>query len=471
MKTIKVGYIFIVALVLIVLAACGKENPNYELQKEFNSASLLELNDNVNVDEITSDVGLIMKFKDYQITWKSDKSQALIEGNTVIITRTLADVSAELEASIVANNEKLTRTIKIIIKKEDDNNMGLRKGTYNRLYPKYYENGVPLIDDAHVIYINWDGFAKYYLDEFFATEEGRNSTLYKLKSEGVYFENLRNTFPSITNPVQNQILSGGTSLITGNVYRYYDKKTDNVIQQQRENNALILPQVTVGAGLSTVSVRMYLAEPYLTSTDKNRLYVTEDPSNPKVIARGKSGDHFDRMEQAIKMIKGEPVLVGGQTFVFEEMPRLTIIYADDLDAVGHNENSHYGYSLAKTEEERRKNIQTLLKEMDQKLGELIKAAKERGIYEKLTFFLTTDHGMSPYGSRGVSDTMDYGITKLHKLIEDVNNYNSSYVLERVQPGYKPQKRTNIVGVSANLNMYMTFKNGVTDAELDRFKVI
>ena len=260
-----------------------------------------------------------------------------------------------------------------------------------------------------------------------------------MKSEGVYFENLRNTFPSITNPCQNQLLSGGTSLITGNIYRYYDKKTDSVIQQQRENKAKILPQVTVEEGLSTASVRMYLAEPYLTSTDKNKLYITEDATNPKVIARGKSGDHFDRMEQAIKMIKGEPILVGGQTFVFDEMPRLTIIYCDDMDAVGHNENSHYGYPVAKTEEGRRANIQTLLKEMDEKLGELIKAAKDRGIYETLTFFLTTDHGMSPYGSRGVSDTKDYGKTKLYELINDISTYNKNYVLERVQPGYKPQK--------------------------------
>ncbi|MGI6359568.1 MAG: alkaline phosphatase family protein [Acholeplasmatales bacterium] len=469
MKTIRYGYVLVVALMLILLIACGKKDPNYEIRNDFDSASLLQLNENTSVDEITSNIGLIMKFKDHQITWKSDKSQAMIDGNIVIITRTLVDISVELEASITVNGEKMTRKFTITIKKEDENSMDLRKGTFDRLYPEYYEKGVPLIDDAHVIYINWDGFAKYYLDEFFATEEGKNSTLYKLKSEGVYFENLRNTFPSITNPCQNQILSGGTSLITGNIYRYYDKATDNVIQQQRENKALILPQVTVEEGLSTVSVRMYLAEPYLTSTDKNKLYVTEDSTNPKVIARGKSGDHFDRMEQAIKMIKGEPVLVGGQTFVFDEMPRLTIIYADDMDAVGHNENSHYGYPIAKTEADRRKNIQTLLKEMDEKLGELIEAAKARGIYETLTFFLTTDHGMSPYGSRGVDDTMDYGISKLYELIEDVSEYNKNYVLERVQPGYKPQKRTNIVGVCANLNMYMTFKNGVTDSELDNFK--
>ena len=47
--------------------------------------------------------------------------------------------------------------------------------------------------------------------------------------------------------------------------------------------------------------------------------------------------------------------------------------------------------------------------------------------------------MSPYGSRGVSDTKDYGKTKLYELINDISTYNKNYVLERVQPGYKPQK--------------------------------
>ena len=65
--------------------------------------------------------------------------------------------------------------------------------------------------------------------------------------------------------------------------------------------------------------------------------------------------------------------------------------------------------------------------MDEKLGELINAAKAKGIYDQLTFFLTTDHGMTPFS----------GLSKL--IIEhDLNTFNSKYVLERVQPGKKPK---------------------------------
>ena len=34
---------------------------------------------------------------------------------------------------------------------------------------------------------------------------------------------------------------------------------------------------------------------------------------------------------------------------------------------------------------------------------------------------------------------------------------------------KTKTLTSVVGVTANLNMYMTFKNGITDTELDELK--
>lgn len=469
MKRLKYGFVLILITTLLFLVGCFRRNTNEEIKTKFNEANLILLLENESTDKINSPFELVMTFQDYDISWKSNRDAAKISGKNVSITQGAVDVDVSLEASIVVNKEVITRIIQITIIKDGGNTVETRKGTFNRAYPAYYQLGVPLIEDAHVIYINWDGFAHYYLEEFFQTEAGKNSTLYKLKEEGVYFPNLKNTFPSITNPVQNQILSGGTSLITKNIYRYYDKNTNQVIQQLRENKALILPQVTVEAGLSTVSIHMYLAEQYLTGTDINKLYITADSTNPKVIERNKFGDHFARMEQAIKMVKGEPVLVGGETFVFEQMPKFTIIYVDDLDGVGHNESGSYDYPVATTELGRRANIQTLLTEMDEKLGEFIEAAKERGIYDKLTFFLTTDHGMSPFGSRGSDETMDYGTTKLHKLIADVKSYNSTYNLQRVQPGQTPASKTNIVGVSGNLNMFMTFKQTITDAELESFK--
>ena len=77
------------------------------------------------------------------------------------------------------------------------------KGTFGRKFPSYYEPGVPLIDDAYVVYINWDGFARYYLDELIKDAVGKASpTLQKIMEEGVFFDKLESTFPFITNPLQ-----------------------------------------------------------------------------------------------------------------------------------------------------------------------------------------------------------------------------------------------------------------------------
>ena len=59
--------------------------------------------------------------------------------------------------------------------------------TFKRKHPLYYKPGVPLIENAHVIYINWDGFARYYLDElpFKITKNKKLPTL-KTSNEGRY---------------------------------------------------------------------------------------------------------------------------------------------------------------------------------------------------------------------------------------------------------------------------------------------
>ena len=80
------------------------------------------------------------------------------------------------------------------------------KGTFDRPYAWYYEEGVSLLgDDSYVVYFNFDGFARYYFDAYLADENlSKDSTLKKLMGEGTFFENLRNALPSITNPCQNQ---------------------------------------------------------------------------------------------------------------------------------------------------------------------------------------------------------------------------------------------------------------------------
>lgn len=344
-------------------------------------------------------------------------------------------------------------------------------GTFGRPYADYYEEGTALLDeDTYIVYMNFDGFARYYFDAYLADENlSKDSTLKKLMEEGTFFENFRNALPSITNPCQNQILSGSTSAITKNVYRYYSKSLNMVVQQERENSSKILPQVTVENGISTASVAHYLAEPYLNFKDQDKLYITTDGTDPAVAGTALEGSYLDRFNQLIKLIKGEPLKTSGQTVTVTEVPRFIVFYADDLDALGHNESDKYGVARAETEEGRMQNVLARLKLMDDKLGEFIEACKERGIYDKMTFFLTTDHGMSPFGTQSANDAENYELSKFGDLCADIKKFNNTYNVEMVAPNQSPSAKTNVVAVSANLNVQLTFKDGITDSQLQTLK--
>lgn len=342
----------------------------------------------------------------------------------------------------------------------------------NRSHALNYKEGVPMVDNGHVVYINWDGFARYYYDDFIKNEvDNSMPTLKMLLSEGVFFDNLHTVLPSITNPCQNMILSGSTSEITKNVYRYYNQKTNTVIQQVRENANPTIADVAVEAGLSVASVAHYLLEPVLSKGAANTYYISADSSLPTVAARGAGfeNDHFARFEQLIRLVKGQEVNAKGGKTVVQELPQLIVFYADDLDALGHNEKGYYEYKRALTEEGRMSNVLGKLKEMDQKLGEFIQACKDANVYDQITFFLTTDHGMTPFGLSSLDDASDYGTSKLGELQSFLKKYNSKYLMEMVAAGFSPKSSTEVVAVGANLNLQLTWKSGISDDELAALK--
>ena len=65
-------------------------------------------------------------------------------------------------SSVVSSSSKgqITSSSSPIVSK---NNL---TGTFGREYAPYYEEGVPLIEDSYVVYMNFDGFARYYFDAY-----------------------------------------------------------------------------------------------------------------------------------------------------------------------------------------------------------------------------------------------------------------------------------------------------------------
>ena len=317
--------------------------------------------------------------------------------------------------------------------------------------------------DGYVIYINLDGFGKYYYD----VAKSRNlvPTLQSILGEGVVFTNLKTLSPSITNPCQAMIISGASSNKTGNVYRYYDKTLNLVIQQQRENNADTIYDSVIRNGVKAATIMHFPAESVFTLTNKNAQYI-KTPS-------GVVSNAMARFDQAIKLIKKEQITNGTILTQIDEIPRFISIYCDDLDALGHNESAYDTFSLATSESQRVDNVVARLAQIDAKLAELIQACKDAGIYDKTTFFLTTDHGMQGFGAETDSwlDVLSskYTKTKWPELKQKLAEIDSSYVFEYVAQNASPKSTTTVIGCGSGLQMPLTFKESHTEAQLQAIK--
>lgn len=319
-----------------------------------------------------------------------------------------------------------------------------------------------IVEDGYVVYINLDGFGRYYYDE--AVSRGIVPTLESIKKEGVVFKKLKTLSPSITNPCQAMIISGATSSKTRNVYRYYDKRNDIVVQQSRENSADTLYDSVIRNNIPSATIHHFPAETVFSSSNMDALYIK--------IPFGEVSNYESRFNQAIKLIKGEQFKNDNNYMVLPEVPRFISIYCDDLDALGHNEKAYDTFSVATSEQERVNNVVTRLGQIDAKLGEFIEACKEVGIYDKMTFFLTTDHGMQGFGAESILGTLTskYSKTKWLELKEKLASINKNYIFEYVAQNKSPKAESTVIGVGVGLQMPLTFKDvTLSENELQNIK--
>lgn len=310
-----------------------------------------------------------------------------------------------------------------------------------------------LPNDNYVVYINWDGFAWYYYELANEGDTTRTPVLNEIINKGVLFTDAFTGIPSITNAMQPAIVSGAWPATTGNAYRYYDKAANTVIQFARENNAETIAEAAVRQGLKVASVNQFALE--------DRGTTIGDPARPYIQADGDEGG-ISRFDTAIRMIKGEPA--GNETTRIElvDIPRFIALYMDDLDGLGHNEEETYGIPTASTEEGRLQNVLDRLEIFDAKLGEFIQACKDSGIYDNMTFVLTTDHGMAPFGQQG-AEPDDYGKSSLPDLYTTLQGLG--YTVQVLGGGQSPGAGTDIVLVDVGLEVQLSFTGDYAEQEL------
>ncbi len=351
--------------------------------------------------------------------------------------------SAELSDNRFSKEVKLSKGINTITVEADYKGVASSKS----IKINYVEP-----NENFVVYINWDGFAHYYYEA--ASILGKTPVIDSLIKDGVYFKNAYTGIPSITNAMQAAIVSGTYSSGTGNGYRYFDKNNNVVVQFARENNAETFAEAALRQGIKPASIHQFALQDRGTVIgDASRPYIQlADPSNYAV-----------RFDGAIKLIKGETVGDGIGAVELDDIPKFLALYMDDLDGLGHNESSTYGSKIAGTEAERMNNVIERLSLMDKKLGEFIETCKRRGIYDNMSFVLTTDHGMAPFGQQG-SEKDDYGYSKLPDLISTIEALG--YKCETLFGGQSPKADTDIVIVDVGLQAQLSFTKAFTEQELE-----
>ena len=310
-----------------------------------------------------------------------------------------------------------------------------------------------------VVYINWDGFAQYYFH--LAEAQGKVQTLSRFRDEeGVFLANAISGIPAITNPMQAVLASGTTPRFTGNHYRYYDKQLNRVVQEEpaRKNEAETLAEAAVRQGVEAFSINQFAFLYRGTGWwGQEETYFNAPP--------GTNGyaDYSARFDEAIRFLRAYAEKRNSGSLPERQAPFLLALYMDDLDAVGHNMKEVYGVSPVRTEAERRQAVVDRLALMDRKLAEFIEVCRETGLYEEMSFLLTTDHGMAPMGFGMATEpgfTGDSAASKLPDLLARIEALGPGYKCEVLIPGGKerPEEETDIAVVTVGLMVQLSYVN-------------
>ncbi len=291
-----------------------------------------------------------------------------------------------------------------------------------------------MADDRIVLYLNWDGFASYYYDE--ARERGVVPVLESLRSQGVFFENAYCGIPAITNPMQTAIASGAYACKTGNVKVHYDKTLRTVVGQRRENNAENIVQAFRRQGVPCASVQHF--------TFENNGTADGDVQAPYIALKNSTFlQRFDAMED---LLLGRPVHSGGRLIEVSEPPRFVACYMEDLDTIGHNNGKLA--PVAVSEEQRLDNVLWRLGQMDTALGNFLQTMETAGLLDRLSVFLLTDHGMTPF-TRNEASADAY-----EDFLSTLKSEGLTY--EFLKPGMSPVPGTDLVICSAGLSLLLSF---------------
>jgi len=193
-----------------------------------------------------------------------------------------------------------------------------------------------------VIMIMLDGFRPDYLTLY------NPPNLMRLMAEGAWVVEGRSVFPSMTTANQTSFVTGALPKNTGipNNSRY-DRALDRIISPLRDNKVPTIAEIVGTQGWETISINQFMLE-----------------------NRG-----------VLRYFKGNMSTVS--SLLSTTKNRILVYYNGETDAVGHT----YGPFSSQ--------MRAGVLAADAEIGRLLEALQQKGLYDKTTIVVASDHGMSP----------------------------------------------------------------------------
>jgi len=271
----------------------------------------------------------------------------------------------------------------------------------------------------HVVFIGLDGFDAAYLDD------APMPNLRQLAKRGSLTTST-GVMTSITNPSWSSIATGAWPATHQNTAYWFDAETGTARSQQRDLAVPTIAQALRAQGATVMSSQWFILQNYgVTYGDPDGLYTQP------------GGGCERRADDAIAVLRAEPVNSGGQMTTTNGIPDLIAVYCDTLDVLGHAD----GAGAA--------GMPAALAEVDTQIGRIVQAVKDAGVYGRTAFVVTGDHGMGTF-TEGMQP----------QLLEAVAA--TGFQVEMLSAGRAPRPETDVVIVVGGVGSLHLIGDAATD---------
>lgn len=221
----------------------------------------------------------------------------------------------------------------------------------------------------HVVLIGFDGFDPAFLDL------ADTPNLDAIAARGVHGVTQGVMLP-ITTPSFTSIATGTWPDKNGTITYYFDRATNTFHTSSPVSRIPTIANAVIDSG-GTVGAAQYFAfRGHGTSYG--------DPTGLYTQPGGACSNMFD---DAIAMLRREPVNSNGTLVTVPQVPTLLGVYCPHLDTIGHAEGAESP------------NLGPAIAALDAQVGRLMAALDDLGLTDQTTVLISGDHGMTTYTQR------------------------------------------------------------------------